>query len=633
MGEGGPSPTGAAAVGSEPVSSRPTEVTARDILAIRRAKRGDTSAFAELIRTNDEGVRALVWALTGPDELDALCTTVYLRAFRGLPLAPIRSPRTWLLGIADGTSRDALRRRDRHPGIGETGVPPIPAEWPAEQRLAVAAVRVVGMTPREAGRLVEGGVQRTRELLAAAPGTFELTTTVPEHAPRFWEELGCRLLIEQSQPAATTPRGSGDSVIDTIGTVDLTPPSDVVRGMARRVEQQNPVSFPWRRLGIGAVVLASVAVVIGVAVLLAHRASNRDAGLGETAAKTLDRLDEALAGDTVIRGIATIEAKGSDAPNDGTIEFVRTNTGSWYNRTRDGSTQEGYDVTTSMFTTVRLTGADTGEANVHAGVAPGPPSPTATGDDTLGDLLADSIRVVRGGSGGSVRTDAIPSDDAGTPDTERTVWVVTSRLVPSTDAAPLAGVGILDRVEADEAELVADRSMALPIGITLRRDGRDVVSIEFSDLTISQQKEASPLAPDAPATARIRRTDDGFETTTLAALDTRVDPAPTPAYLPAGYVSSATAVNTKTHTVVVCYRNGSRQLVLTRRPVPDDAPGPSPARGSNDVKISSGALAGRVAVITPGPVDRVEVDDGDTQVVAIGDPGAAELTKVISSLR
>ncbi len=638
--DGGESPASGAPRGAgTPVSSRSTEAEARDIVAIRRAKRGDTGAFAELLRSNDDAVRALVWALTGPDQLDELCAKVYLRAFRGLPLAPTTAPRTWLLGIADGTARDLIRRWDRHPGTS-AGAPPIPLELPAETRLVLAATGAAGLTLREAARLVEGGMDHASALAdpdPADPAVALEPSDVPDHHPGFWDNLGRRLLIEQSQPAATASHradtGSGtpsDSFPSASGT-------DAARGMAFRIEQQHPRSFPWRKVGLVVAVLVSVVVLVGAAVSIAHRATTRDAGLGETAAKTLDELDAALAGDTVVRGVVAFDAPGTDLISDDTVEFVRTNTGSWRNTARDGSFAEGYDVDTSVFTTVRDDG-DGDHATVRGGIAPGPPSPTASADDALGDLLADAIRIVRSGSGGSVVTRTVPTTttETGGPEVvERTVWDVTSSLDPDRPSAPLAGVGILDRIPADEVVLTADRSLALPTRLVLRRDGRTLVTVEFSELAISQQHERFPLAPEAPATARVTRTDDGFEAMALGALTSREETTPTPSYLPAGYVLTATAVDPGTHTVVVCYRNGSRQLVLTGRPAgaaSDDGPG-TDGSDTKTVDVGSGMFSGRTARVETVPIGMLTVTDSHTEVVVTGDPPVEELEKVIASLR
>lgn len=612
-------------VSSEPVTSRSTEAAARDIVAIRRAKRGDTGAFAKLLQANDRAVRALLWALAGPERLDPLCTRVYLRAYRGLPLAPTGAPQLWLLGIADGAARDEIRRWQRHAPPGEP--PAVPLDAPADQRLVLAAVEAVGLTTREAARLADRSVEHTRELLETARAGLDVPLPgPPDHRPGFWDDLGRRLLIEQSQPAATGPRDIGD-VPDT-PSFPVPTGSDVARGMAVRVAQQNPRSFPWRRIGLGLAILVSVVAVVGVAVSIAHRATTRDAGLGDTAAKVLDQLDQALAGDTVIRGVATIEAPGTDLTTDRTVAFSRTNAGSWRNVSTDGSLDEGYDVPGARFATVHRGSDGGGTAEVHAGIAPGPPLATATSDDTLGDLLADSIRVVRAGSNGSVTTRAVSEGDGEDTDDQRMVWEVTSDREVDRRPTPLAGTGLLERIPADNVELVADRSLALPTRLTLRRDDRVLLRIDFSDLAISQQRTRSSYAPEPPETVGVTRTDGGFASTTLGELASRDDVMPS--YLPPGYVLTTTAVDIDDDTVVVCYRNGSRQLVLTRRPAqqPADVTG-----GERTVTIASGSFSGRDARVWTEPLAQVRVADADTEVTVVGDPPLDELEKVVASLR
>ncbi len=661
-GDGRPAGTG------EPVASRSTEEEARDLLALRRAKRGDTGAFADLLQANDRDVRALLAALIGHDELDAACTRVYLRAFRGLPIAPSTSPRIWLLAIADGAARDAVRRIRQRPSAERDSAPPIGIERPSDERLVLAAVDAVGLTPRETARLTRSGVERVRELLAtgrAEAGGSPQFDPPPEHGARFWGDLGRRLLVEQSAPAAsrrrdeTAARPSPDD-----GPISPTPQTlDVARGMARgmavRVSQQQPRTIPWRRIGTAFAVVAAVAVCIGVALTLAGHASRRDAGLGDTAAKTLNQLDAALARDTVVRGTATIATRGDTAVTPGTYRFVRSNTGSWRITAADGSIDEGYDVPTATATSVRAAGTREVSASVRKGLAPGPPEATGAATGSPGDVLANVIRAVRAGSAGSVETRSVPvrtteptadRDSAGSsggtdePTTTegRPVWVVSSRLDGATAASPLAGAGNFGAVDADEAELVADQSLALPTHLTLRRDGVTVLSVTLSGFSISQQAATGSYAPNVPLGTQAATTDAGFVTTPAGELaGAGAGATATPSYLPGGYVLASAGANPARRTTVVCYRNGSRQLVLTVRPRPTAdgatadpfATGSSSTDDAEQVSIGSGAFAGRDAYASVSRVPHVWANGPQTQVVAAGDPPVSQLTKVLASLR
>ncbi len=150
-------------------AERPRLTPPRDLIALRRAKRGDTAAFAGLLRDNDASIRAFVAALIGPEPMDQVMLDAYVKAYRGLPLAPTTSPRIWLLGIADGACRDAIRRRNRPSHrTGRIEDPPIPLGLSQDQRLALALIDASGLTTREATRLTQVDVAETRDLLATA---------------------------------------------------------------------------------------------------------------------------------------------------------------------------------------------------------------------------------------------------------------------------------------------------------------------------------------------------------------------------------------------------------------------------------------------------------------------------------
>jgi hypothetical protein len=415
--------------------------------------------------------------------------------------------------------------------------------------------------------------------------------------------------------------------------------------MAVRVEQQHPRSFPWRRIGGALAVVVTVGAIIGFALSLAGHASRRDAGLGDTAAKTLDRLDASLARNTVVQGTVRITSR-IDAITPGIYRFARSNTGSWRLTAADASVDEGYDVTEATATVVqRRSSSGATSATVRSGLAPGPPEATGVAEHTVGDVLANVIRVVRGGTSGTVatRTDEVteassPSGPASTD--SRPVWVVTSTLDEGVGSSTLAGSGTFGRIDADEAELVADQSLALPTKLTLRRNGAAVVTVRFSALSISQQPTGSAYLPPVPPGTDATTTDAGFAPTAAGQI-TGLRSTPTPSYLPGGYVLASAAVNRTRSTTVVCYRNGSRQLVLTARPAPGGGRGrtdPFPvgiegAAEPTEVKIESGAFAGASAFSSLGQIAHVWVDGPKTQIVAAGDPPVSKLTRVLASLR
>ncbi len=657
---GRPADPAPVADGGEGVSSRSTSEEARDLLALRRAKRGEDGAFAALLRANDGSVRVFVTALVGAGSADRVTRDTYVRAYRGLPLAPSTSPRIWLLGIADGACRDAIRRWDRAGGRDRPpGSPPIPLEAPVEQRLAVGLVHGVGLTRREAGRLVEGGVDAVRELLdeyARAGWSYEPD---PDAATRsgepFWNDLGRRLLIERDAPATTfEPDDPGRA--SELDAESARAPSlqsgRAARGLARREAERNPRAFPWRRVGTAVALLATLGVVLVAVLTTATRASRRDAGLGVTTQKVLTQLDQALARDTAIAGTAVVMTSQDARLPVGRYRIARSSTGSYQIAAATGTSAEGWDVPSSTF--VQVSGAEPPSAVVETGLAPGPPEPTAIAPGALGDLLAESVHVVHRGSSGSVETTLVttpatqPGTAPGTTVPGTPVWVITANLPDSVraDAGRMPGLGFLDGVDADEVRLVADRSLVLPRRLELLRKGRVVLDLSFVDLSISQQTPPTSYAPKVPAGATLTRDDAGFVATGLADLGSEVGYAvSTPSYLPDGYVLAATSANPTTKVAVLNYRNGSLQLTVTVRPrasTPSVDPFTSGSKttgssgasaAAREITIRSGALSRRPGWVSTEPVDHVWVDGVRTEVIAAGDPSTDELVKILSSLQ
>jgi RNA polymerase sigma-70 factor (ECF subfamily) len=79
---------------------------------LRRARRGDQRAFAQLVRHYDDGLRALAYRLLGDrDRMDDALQEAYVDAFRSLPgFRGDSELGTWLYRIAYNACVDELRR-------------------------------------------------------------------------------------------------------------------------------------------------------------------------------------------------------------------------------------------------------------------------------------------------------------------------------------------------------------------------------------------------------------------------------------------------------------------------------------------------------------------------------------------
>lgn len=78
-----------------------------------RAREGDASAFAELVRRHQDAVYRFVLRMVGTrDEALDLVQDAFVRAWQALPQwQPEAQFRTWLFRIASNAALDALRRR------------------------------------------------------------------------------------------------------------------------------------------------------------------------------------------------------------------------------------------------------------------------------------------------------------------------------------------------------------------------------------------------------------------------------------------------------------------------------------------------------------------------------------------
>lgn len=659
-----PAKTGEPVNPEEAISSRTTTEEARDLLALRRAKRGEDAAFAELLREHDAAMRSFVAVMVGGDYVDRVTADAYIKAYRGLPLAPTTSPRIWLLGIADGACRDAIRRgrRDgsRHVPLSP---PAIPLDLPADQRVMVALVDAAGLTVREASRLSGGTVSEARVLLNEGRGRvdpLELSTSSPEHDPAFWNDLGKRLLVARDAPAARLDPsdahpGDGHHVDRSAGAIrgPVAPSLQTgraARGMARRVAQRSPRQVPWRSLGIAATTVVVLAALVAMTLALAKNASHRDAELGLTSTKILGRLDQALNRDSVIAGTATVTISSDPVLKKGIYRFTRTAEGAYRVRSDSGAWDESWNPSTSTFTQVRNV-AKAPRALVRTGVAPGPPQVTATAGEMVGDLLADALRVMHDGTNRSAlattATSAPPPTSTGMATTTTEpgvpVWVMSASMPigSAISTGTLPGVGRLTDIIGDQVRLVADQSLVLPRRFEVLRAGRVVFDLRFDDLSIGQNANSDVFSVTVPEGARVTSTSSGFEAIGIGDASQLVGRRVlTPTYLPEGFVLVAVAANATTKVLVLGYRNGSQQFTLTTKPaaagnkaVADPFGRAASGSSSRGLTVGSGALAGKSAWYSPLPLPHLWVDGGRLTVVASGDPSMAELTKIVSSMQ
>lgn len=673
------------------VASRSTEDEARDLLALRRAKEGDDAAFAGLLRTNHSHVRALVIALAGPASADDLTLDAYVKAYRGLPLAEDQPARTWLLRAAIARCDDEQRRQSRHrmraraaqPGEAGPPEPPIiPTELTRDERTVLALVDVVGLTPREAARVLDRDPADTVTLLAEARSAYRGADPEPSPlpaeglaegrpplapeqtpaGPEFWERLGAALLQARATPATPLHAGRTNGATPVTGSPTRErhlPPQDPGgasrtapsrRGDALRAAQRSMSAPPrpwWKALALPVALAATAAVVIGLGAWLVGAATSRDANLGTTASKVLAKVDHSLAVDDTITADITIRRAGQQS----SLHLVRTSGGSYRITRTAPAADEAWDSTGLHFT--RVADGFDGQPPVLvdiSGVAPGGPDMPAAVSAGLGDPLLGAVRLMNRSDATSVNSETVDG---------RAVWVVEGRLRGRDDSSvadALAGVGGTGQGEAgDRLRMVIDQSQLLPVSFRITRGASTQLEVEFSNYTVG-----NPLPPDAFAvplpdlpgsTTAVTRAGLGFASTGLEQARSKLASLTfTPGFTPDGYALSLVATapageapppgasNVPQHSgpvVVLVYRRGSQQFAVTLREAHDETALTEgwDGNGWSTSTISSGLFTGTKAHVSEAEHPLVWATGKGVTVTVSGDLSRNDALDVVRSLR
>lgn len=149
-----------------------------DDLVVARAKQGDQSAFADIVRHYDHRLRALAFRLLGDrDRMDDVLQEAYVKAYRSLPdFRGASGLGTWLYRITYNACVDDLRRRsttaqpaddperaalvvDARPGpddvaVGRQDLAAALDGLPADQRAAVLLVDAYGLDYADAASVL-----------------------------------------------------------------------------------------------------------------------------------------------------------------------------------------------------------------------------------------------------------------------------------------------------------------------------------------------------------------------------------------------------------------------------------------------------------------------------------------------
>ncbi len=214
-----------------------------------------------------------------------------------------------------------------------------------------------------------------------------------------------------------------------------------------------------------------------VVVLVASKATNRDARLGLTTDKVLDRLDDDLLADRTVTGTLRVAAPGAPPSRPPVATSSSTSATGPAARPRRRPLGRGLRRLDEHLSDPRhpSPGRHATTKVSLTSLAPGPPDPSGFDARATGDPLAATLRLLHEGTGRQVTTSALLP--AGTTDTSQAtaVWVITAHLPRSSAAALhplLAGVGSLaTEPAATRSASVVDQSLLLPLRLQVLHAG------------------------------------------------------------------------------------------------------------------------------------------------------------------
>lgn len=124
-------------------------MNASDAEIVARCREGDTEAFSELVRRNQDSVFNLVWSMTGNwHEAADIAQETFIRAFRKLySYKPEFSFRNWVMSIGANLTRNRFRSFSRRRRMQETlvrmqGADAAPAPELPDEGLETALARL-----------------------------------------------------------------------------------------------------------------------------------------------------------------------------------------------------------------------------------------------------------------------------------------------------------------------------------------------------------------------------------------------------------------------------------------------------------------------------------------------------------
>jgi hypothetical protein len=481
-----------------------------------------------------------------------------------------------------------------------------------------------------------------------AVGDLLRSVAVPDHAPGYWERLTGRL--EAARLAETR---------------DATSPNDgAARDASRRPERTTRGRHWWRP----AFVVPVAAALACIAAIVAFGLPGLEPSQPEpaTAADVVARTVKAIDGLETVSGVMVERRALGDDPQKDMVEtatrFWMDADGDWAQAGRtEGPAAWGDGTRTLAFdaAAARLT-------EVKSWPDAGTPSYTVWDDAPVGapdGAVFEALRFrafarVVGAVRGAALSDA---QHEGRP-----AWRLT--------AARQSGDRWPD--SADALELLVDEATAVPVRLTLSREGKVVAEQSVEDLAVNEPIDAERFAPDAPAGAEQRAYEAGYRQLEPAAIAADLPFAVYyPDAVPDGFALRSAALARgewrdaeagmqwealATPAALFAWRRGFDELSVSTRPYArsvvyegEDAParvvedpfestyaGLLTRAKAEDVTLGSGALTGLEAHVVAGAwayphlwvVVPASVAGEKLIVTVAGDATSAELVAVAESL-
>ena len=657
---------------------------------ILAARAGDPAAFARFVEHWDLHIRRFVnLTLCDPDHLDKVLAAAYVRAYRAMPTYRAdHRPGLWLHRIAYLTVADHLRRQERRDPKGvrrqerEPDDPNLPRMWSPEpdpggrdlddavlaasrrlaldQRALVVLVDASRFGQAQVAAAFEAEPEMVRRRLGAArtalaeaadhlPTTTRVSSNedptratravlaavgVPDTEPRFWSDLGRRLLAEQARPAAPTPdpgarlarahpsepgfRPSG--ALGPFGASEVLTPAP-----ARRLQGADPTTFlephrelepeprNWRRplLWTGLVVTAVAIVVAAVLIGTSSRTPDGSVTARALAANVTDAF-------TSSRHLtADVELQTLDPAGDTVTQAYRiaiSDDGSWVAAMTDRVDVTAHDADLGVARRVVVVTTEGAEPTVLAsettGLAPGAPDPVAQPVEVISDLrlLGPLLR--------GRPDDRAPSS---TVDDERR-WTFERTAPTGVDGA------------TQTWRIAVDRTDHLPRSIEVRQGDELIRRSTFVAWETRSELSDETFAPVIPDGAIVDRTGHGFVPVDIAGVEILGrGPAITPAWLPEGFElaqvvvrgdpppgSRPTAAGTNpidVGVVALGYQRGPERITVSVRSAADPSAWQDPfsTPSSPDSDPAGGDEERDLSDLTPGlpsPVAGHRIGDG-----------------------